>query len=98
MRTYELTVLVPTSLSAEEVKTISGNIGKLITSKKGSILKDEPWGKKSLAYSIKKQAEANFLYYDISLDADQAQALEREVRLMDTVIRVLFVLKEEVKA
>ncbi len=91
---YELTVLLPGGASADDVKAASGTIGKLVTSRKGKVEKEENWGKKFLAYPLKKQTEAFYLYFEVSLDASQTQGFERDVRLMDTVIRSLLVMKE----
>lgn len=91
---YELTVLLPGGASADDVKIASSTIGKLVTSRKGKVEKEENWGKKFLAYPLKKQTEAFYLYFEVSLDASQAQGFERDVRLMDTIIRSLLVMKE----
>lgn len=91
---YELTVLLPGSSTAEDVKAASAAITKLVTSKKGKVEKEESWGKKFLAYAIKKQTEAFYLYFEVSLEASEAQAFERDVRLMDNVLRSLVVISE----
>src|SRR5258708_3055496 len=91
---YELTVLLPGSASAEDVKALGIAITKLAVAKKGKIEKEENWGKKFLAYAIKKQTEAFYLYFEVSLDAAEVTGFERDVRLMDSVIRSLLVIKE----
>lgn len=91
---YELTVLLPAESTADEVKAASAAIGKLVTSRKGKVEKEESWGKRSLAYSIKKNREAFYLFFEVALPALEAQGFERDVRLMDNVIRSLFVIKE----
>lgn len=91
---YELTVLLSGSSSADDIKAASAAIGKLVTSRKGKVEKEESWGKKFLAYAITKQSEAFYLYFELSLDASEAQAFERDIRLMEGVIRSLLVIKE----
>ncbi len=92
---YELTVLVPGSSTAEDIKAIGTQITKQVDSRGGKIEKEESWGKKFLAYAIKKQKEAFYLHYEISLNTSEAQAFERDIRLMDSVIRSLFVISEK---
>lgn len=92
---YELTVLLSGESTADEIKVASTAVGKLITAHKGKIEKEESWGKKYMAYAIKKQKEAYYLFWEVNLPASEAQGLERDVRLMDTVIRSLFVIKED---
>ena len=91
---YELTVLLPGNMSADDVKAASTSINKLVTSRKGKIEKEESWGKKFLAYAIKKQKEAFYLYFEVTMDTSEAQAFERDVRLQENIIRSLFVIKE----
>ncbi len=92
---YELTVLLSGESTADEVKAASNAIGKLVATRKGKVEKEESWGKKFLAYAIRKQKEAFYLFFEVNLPASEAQGLERDVRLMDTVIRSLFVIKED---
>ncbi len=92
---YELTVLLSGSSTADDVKATEMALGKLVASHKGKIEKEESWGKKFLAYTIKKQKDAFYLFWEVSLPTSQAQAFERDVRLMDHVIRSLFVIKED---
>src|SRR5258706_10780237 len=91
---YELMVLIPGSSTADDVKATTGAITKLVAAKKGKVEKEESLGKKFLAYKIKKQTEAFYLYFEVSLDTSEAQAFERDVRLMENIIRSLFVIKE----
>jgi small subunit ribosomal protein S6 len=94
---YELVVLLAPSSTPDEVKAVTTAIRKAATARKGSVDREENWGKKFLAYPIKKQTEAMYILYDVTLDTLEAQAFERDVRLMDQVLRSLFVIKEDVK-
>lgn len=91
---YELTVLIPGDSTADQVKAATTAIGKLVTSHKGKVEKEESWGKKFLAYAIKKNKEAFYLFWVVNLPASEAQGFERDVRLMDQVIRSLVLVKE----
>lgn len=94
MKLYELTVLLSGNSTAEDLKAASAAINKLVTSRKGKIDKEESWGKKFLAYAINKQSEAFYLYFELSMSPSEAQAFERDIRLMEGVIRSLLVIKE----
>lgn len=91
---YELTVLISGSSSADDVKATSTLINKLVSSHAGKVTKEESWGKKYLAYKIAKQPDAFYLYFEVELEASQAQGFERDVRLTQGIIRSLFVTKE----
>lgn len=91
---YELTVLIPGDSTADQVKTATAAIGKIISAHKGKVEKEESWGKKFLAYAIKKNREAFYLFWVVDMPASEAQGFERDVRLMDQVIRSLVLVKE----
>lgn len=92
---YELTVLLPGSSTAEDIKSAGNVIGKLVAAHQGKVEKEESWGKKFLAYTIKKQKEAFYLYFEVTLPASEAQAFERDIRLTENIIRSLFVIAGE---
>lgn len=92
---YELVVLLAPSSTPDEVKAASSAIRKAATTRKGSVDREESWGKKQTAYKLSKENEAFYILYEVTLDTDQAQAFERDVRLMDQVVRSLFVVAED---
>ncbi|OGW73910.1 MAG: 30S ribosomal protein S6, partial [Nitrospirae bacterium RIFOXYC2_FULL_44_7] len=61
MNIYENIVILNASLSDEEIETASGKIKDLITNSGGEILKTDVWGRRKLAYEIKKQKKGFYL-------------------------------------
>lgn len=59
MRIYELILVLRASLSETEKKKVLDNIKKLLKDLK--ITKEDEWGKKELAFKIKKEKEGNYL-------------------------------------
>ncbi len=96
VKQYELMVLLPSEYTADQMKTFVGQITKLVEGKKGKIVSHESLGKRQLAYLISKQSEAFYVLFIIEMDTAVAQAFERDVRLMDDVMRELFVIHEEI--
>ncbi len=94
VKQYELMTLLPANFTPEQVKTFISHIEKLVSAKKGSVDSSETLGKRALAYEIKKQREAYYVLFTISLDASVAQAFERDVILTEDVLRHLFILYE----
>lgn len=105
VRSYELTCLVEPALTETELSTLKEAIEKLVKKHKGSVSSQDDWGRKPLAYKVKAHKksfnEANYLFWVLEFDADQAQAFERDIYLNNDIIRHLFVVvetkKEEVK-
>ena len=63
---YELAVLYYVE-KEDNLKKISQSVKKLITTEGGNLLKEDIWGKRQLAYPIKKQTEAIYVFYDLEL-------------------------------
>jgi ribosomal protein S6 len=99
IRVYELTYLVPGSFASTEVAAMDEAITKLVSKHKLSVKKQEDWGRKALAYNIKragkKHAEAYYKHLVLEGDAAKVPAFEAEIYLLPQVIRHLLVLAEE---
>lgn len=98
VKLYELMMLISGDSTPDQVKTAISAVEKLVKAKNGKVESHESLGKKPMAYMIKKQTDAIYLLFTISLDTSAAQGLERDIRLMDTVIRSLFLIKDVKKA
>ena len=61
MRKYEITFLVSDEIAENEIKNISDKVAGFILAENGKILKDEMWGRRKLAYPIKKQLFATYI-------------------------------------
>lgn len=102
VRKYELTYLLPEALTSTEVATVKEAIVALLKKNKVSILSQEDWGKKELAYPIKykskKQYEAFYTHMVLEADSLDIPKFENDLYLKQEVIRHLIVIAEVVKA
>jgi small subunit ribosomal protein S6 len=99
IRQYELTYLVPGSLSSSEVSTINEAVLKLLKKHSIKLLSQEDWGKKDLAYPIKFKSKKNYegFYTHMMLEGDSLKIgkFEKGLYLIQEVIRHLIVLAEK---
>lgn len=93
MRTYELVVIIHPDLDDEAVNQAIDKIKGWIETGKGKIVEVQEWGKRRLAYQIQKQNEG--LYYLLKLELDPASnaELERNIRILEPVMRYMLVAK-----
>lgn len=91
MNKYELAVLLNVKLEDEERAAVIEQIKGYIDRYNGTVTAIDEWGRRKLAYEIRKMNEA--YYYFIQFDADGAcpNELERELRIMEPVVRYLCV-------
>lgn len=98
-RTYEVTYLIPAGFTDSERSKVDDEIATMVQKKhQGKIVSTDDWGKKHLAYAIKHnnvpQQQAYYTHVIVEMNPDQAQSLERNLQLHDSLIRHLVVKTE----
>ncbi len=91
MRKYELTIVLPGSVTPAKKKAAKEKIEKLIKVLKGKVAKLDDWGERKLAYEIKKNTSGTFLHFQIELEAGSAPEIDKKLRLDEEMIRYLLV-------
>jgi small subunit ribosomal protein S6 len=98
-RSYELTYLVPPTYSESERSSINDAVTKVLDKYQVEVQNTEDWGKRELAYSIRHgsqaQDEAYYTHIVFVADPDNVQELEKEIYLIDEIMRHLLVVAEE---
>src|SRR3989338_2220730 len=98
IRAYELTMLLPTNLTSDELETARVDVRAVLKKNSITITEETEWGKKYLAYTIKhtgvRHNEANYLHWLVTAAPKQIAKLEFELQNHPKIIRHLFVLAE----
>lgn len=87
---YELTVLVHPDRESELEKALEG-VRSLVTTHGGKVVREDNWGKKKLAYRVKKQDFAIYVLMDVELPAEAPLKISNALNISDDVIRYLLV-------
>lgn len=90
MQQYELTVLIHPDLEAKIDEQVAA-VTKLVTDNGGKVVKQDNWGKKKLAYSIKREEFAIYLIFDIELPAPAPLKISNVLNISDYCLRYLLV-------
>jgi len=93
-KTYELMVLLHPDLEIDAEAPIA-KVEGLVTTVGGKVLKRDNWGKKRLAYKIARQDFAIYVYFELSLDPEKVQELDRTILITEEVLRHIIVVHEE---
>ena len=88
-QTYESVVLINAALEDEQVETTITRIQETITSHGGEIIELDKWGRKRLAYPIKKSKSGYYVVIRFESTTDLVTTLERNYRLDENIIRYL---------
>ncbi len=92
MKQYELVVLLHPDLEIDADAPIS-KIEKLIAGVKGKVTKRDNWGKKRLAYPVKKQQFGLYVYFELDLEPSAVRELESQLLITEEALRFLLVNK-----
>lgn len=100
MNQYEVAVLYHPDLEIDLEKA-SSKVEKIIKDNGGKIAKTDNWGRRKLAYPIKKQEFAVYVFYTVEMPAENVGKVEQTFNITDEIIRFLVIrpdLKAEAKA
>jgi small subunit ribosomal protein S6 len=95
MRDYELTLVIRPDVEDTGLAALMEKIKGLLATAGGQGIQVEPWGRRHLAYPIKKITEAQYFLIRAQLPAHTLIELERQIRLMEQVLRFLLVRADE---
>ena len=90
MAEYELTVLYHPDLEIDIDKALA-KVEKILKDNGGKVVSLDNWGKRKLAYPIKKEDHAVYVYYDIELPGESVSKVESVLNITNEVLRYLLV-------
>ena len=96
MNSYELAVLYHPDLEIDLAKA-EDRIKKILADNGGEITKTDNWGKRKLAYQIKKQDFAVYVFYTVNIPSENVAKVEQTFNITDEIVRFL-ITKPDLKA
>ena len=90
MNNYELMVIFTPVLSDDEFKAAQKKYTTLVTDNGGSIVGENPWGLKSLAYPIQKKTTGLYWVAEFITPSDFNEKLKIQLLRDDNVMRHMF--------
>lgn len=91
MRNYETLYVLHPGLGEEELDARITKFADLVVNAGGEVVKIDRWGKRRLAYEVKKLREGYYVLMHFNGTASVAKELERVFKITDEVIRQLIV-------
>ena len=91
MNKYELALVVNAKIEDDARAEAVERVKALIERFGGVITNVDEWGKKRLAYEIQKMREGYYYFIQFDASSDCPAQLEQRVRIMEPVIRYLYV-------
>lgn len=89
MRHYELVYIINPNLEAESLKEVVDKFSDIVNKSKGSVVEVNEWGKRKLAYEVKKFDKGYYVLLDFCGQPGVLKELERNLKLDDRVLKYL---------
>jgi small subunit ribosomal protein S6 len=88
---YELVYIVNPTVTEEQLPNVLGKVSEYVTKTGGTVNEVVQWGRKKLAYPVKKCIEGNYVLARIELKPTAIKELEASLKLSNEVIRHLLI-------
>jgi small subunit ribosomal protein S6 len=92
---YELVVIVHPDRTDEEARKVADRVKEAVAREGGEFVKVEEWGKRKLAYEIKKQGKGSYLLVHFAGNGRVVNEVERTLKISDDVLKYLTVVLDE---
>ena len=98
MALYEVTFVVRPDMGKPDVTKLTESLTKIITDADGSIVKNEYWGIRTLAYKINKLSKGHYTMLGLDCSPAALREMERQIGINEDIIRKLTVRVEKLDA
>jgi small subunit ribosomal protein S6 len=95
MKAYELLFFVNPVIDEETRSATLARIDAAITSQEGVVDKVEDWGKRRLAFEIKKLVDGDYILIDFHAKPATIAEIDRVLRITDAVVRHIIVRRDD---
>lgn len=92
MRKYELVCIVHPDLDETAFKGVVEKVSSWITESGGTVDKTDVWGRRRMAYQIRKQREGQYVLLNVTMPPSATAQLERNMRFQESVLRAMLTL------
>ena len=91
MREYEVICIVTPDIDESNLKEVNEKVTGWIIDAGGSIQKTENWGKRKLAYPIRKTLEGQYIYINALIPPASTRELENNLQFLESVMRYMVI-------
>jgi small subunit ribosomal protein S6 len=96
MRNYELAYILDPELDEQSIEAFEERVKSWIEAAEGKIKNIDSWGKRRLAYPIKKHNEGYYYFLQIEMPPQAGVVIERDLRLSEQILRFMISVQESV--
>jgi small subunit ribosomal protein S6 len=95
MRKYEIMYIIRPNIDDEAKKALVERFNNILTENGAEITNVKEWGKRRLAYEIKKYRDGIYMIVNVVAEPKAVQEFDRLAKINDDIIRHIVVKEEE---
>lgn len=90
-REYETIYILRSDVDSETAERVQGRVAEALDRERGKLVKVELWGRRKLAYPVRKQRKGVYFYIKYVGGGGLVAEIERNLKLQDSVIKFMTV-------
>ena len=94
MKKYDLFTIIKPNLDNDEADKVVARVEEIVKTLGGDVLECDKMGRKKLAFEVAGFTDGFVVNQVVTMPADKIADLKRQLKLNDSVIRVMFTVKE----
>ena len=94
-RIYEILFIADPNLGEPEVDALAAQVQGFVEKEGGKLQKVEKWGKKRLAYDVRRHREGYYVLLVVEGTGEMVKEVERRIRVTDGIIQFMTVRVDE---
>ena len=95
MRKYEIIFIAHPDLDEENLNNVVEKVKGWIADDKGEVVSVDNWGKKRMAYRIRKQRDGQYILITANMEPAAVKNLSQNMRFVESIMRSMITLVEE---
>lgn len=89
MRKYELVCIIHPDLDSKAFAEVTEKISGWVTEAGGSVDKTDVWGRRRMAYTIRKHREGQYVLLHVTMAPAAVAGIEHNLRFNESVLRFM---------
>ena len=94
MKKYDLFTIIKPNLDNDEADKVVAKVEEIVKTLGGAVLECDKMGRKKLAFEVAGFTDGFMVNQVVNMPADKIVELKRQLKLNDSVIRIMFTIKE----
>ena len=95
MNKFEAVLIFTPDLNVDKLNKCEDQFKEIIVNSGGTVINKEDWGLRDLSYNIKKNKKAFYKFYQLEIEGNKIQEINKILNQKEEMLRHLFVKKNE---